>query len=526
MGSLTDYIEITTLQQLQDRFVAVAQVPIRICDAQGEPLTKESRLRNRKRIQSTGESVLAQVDISGDVVARLEMIAPTQSPRDEAQSPSWRKDILHLMAGVIGGLYDRQRQLQARIEQLATLYTLTAAFAGQRDLQSLLDLVAKTVVDVLHAKGCSIRLLNEEGTELVIKAVANLSRTYLDKGPILLSESQIDQEVISSGKPLFIEDERTDPRVLYPKEARREGIVSALCAPMTFKDRPEGAIRVYMGKKHIFDWFEISLLQAIAAQAAAAIATARLNEEAIRALQMERALAMAADVQRQMIPSQPPKVKGLEISTVYVPCYELGGDFFDFIDLPNDNLGIVICDVAGKGVRASLLMASIRASLRAHISNIFDMSQVISAVNRDLCSDTQVGDFATLFYGVMDMRNRRFTYINAGHLPPLLLRGTEVQLLSTRGALLGVDMRGQWPKVSIDIRSGDVLLAFTDGLTEAFNFEDEPFGRQRVQKAAVFAVSNGQGADGVVKHALWEMRRFTGLQNRCDDLTIVGVRVL
>jgi serine phosphatase RsbU (regulator of sigma subunit) len=525
---LTDYIEIQTLQQLQDRFVAVAQVPIRIWSMDTQAVTKESPLRRRRRAGAApagaAEEQQAIIDIAGEALARIVMTADSGDGADRPDN--WRQDILQLMAGVIGGLYHRQKQLRTRIEQLATLYTLTGVFTGQRDLPSLMDVVAKTVVDVLKAKACSIRLLNEERTELVIKAVANLSPAYLNKGPILVSASVIDQEAISTGRPVYIADERNDARVLYPKEARREGIVSALCAPMVYRGLPEGVLRVYMAKKHTFDWFEESLLTAIAAQAAAAIVSARLHQEALRAAEVDKALAMAADVQRQMIPDGPPCCGGLDIGAVYVPCYALGGDFYDFIPLPQDNLGIAICDVAGKGVRASLLMASIRASLRAHVPHVYDMSDVIAHVNADLYEGARAGDFATMFYGVMDMRRRRFTYVNAGHLPPLLMRKGQAYRLSTGGGLLGVNPAGTWSRGVLAFEPGDTIIAYTDGLSEALNFEDVPFGIDRVERAAAVAIERGQRAEEIAQHLLWEMRRFTGLQTRSDDLTIVAAKVL
>jgi sigma-B regulation protein RsbU (phosphoserine phosphatase) len=204
----------------------------------------------------------------------------------------------------------------------------------------------------------------------------------------------------------------------------------------------------------------------------------------------------------------------------------LGGDFYDFIDLPPGNMGLAICDVSGKGVRASLLMASIRASLRAHASNIYDMSEVLERVNADLCRDRLVSDFATLFYGVLDRKSRRFTYSNAGHPPPLLYRDKTFTRLGLGGPVLGIDAEARWVHDFVDLRKGDTLLAYTDGLIEGMNFEDEPFGVGRVEKAILNAVTLGYNADGIVKHVLWEMRRFTGLQTRGDDLTMIAIKVL
>ncbi len=529
---LSEYLSAEALQQLQDAFTAVAQVPIRICSSEGQPLTSPSVVADAAAEDATAEEPVAGADpamasspimVQNEIIGRVAVdTSPSQQPA--AISPR-RLRLISLVTSVIGRFCQREQQLRTRIDELATLYRLTGEFTSQNDPESLLEMVAATVVEAMKAKACSIRLLSEDGSELLRTAVCNLSQEYLDKGPILLRESLIDQEVLSTGECVYIADSRTDPRVLYPAEARREGIVSGLCAAMMYKGRPQGAIRVYMAERHEFDWFEVSLLKTIAAEAAAAIVNARLHTEALRAANMQRQLRLAGEVQRRMIPAEPPKVPGLDIAAVYVPCFELGGDFYDFLPLPSDNLGVAICDVVGKGVRASLLTASIRASLRAHAANIYEMSQVLQRVNRDLCADTLISDFATLFYCVIDALQRRLTYANAGHVPPLLIRDGRLIHLQTGGGVLGIDSDFTWRQEALALQAGDCILAHTDGLHEAMNFQDEPFGRSRVEKASLAAVEKFDSAEGVVKQVLWEMRRFAGLQKRPDDLTLVAIRV-
>jgi len=177
-------------------------------------------------------------------------------------------------------------------------------------------------------------------------------------------------------------------------------------------------------------------------------------------------------------------------------------------------------------VRASLLMASVRASLRAHAANVYEMSEVLRKVNRDLCADTLGTDFATMFYGVLDLDTRRFTYSNAGHVPPILFRGGHVRRLDAGGAVLGIDPAVPYQHESFVLSPGDVVLAYTDGLSEAMNFRDELFGRDRIERAASAAIGMEYSADGIVKHVLWEMRRFAGLQTRFDDLTLIALLVL
>lgn len=515
MARISDYLKPETLRELETAFSGTMGVRVRIgCD--------ESDVRNG----AGGDPLCAPVRIDGSRAGFVSV--EDAEPGDAAGEPvaAWKGRLAKMLADVIGRMCAHEEQLRTRVGELATLYRLTAEFTGRRDLQETLDLVARTVVDALKAKACTIRLLNAERTELVIQAVAGLSPEYLNKGPILLSESKIDQEVLDAGEPVYIADQRNDPRVLYPREATREGIVSGLCAPMMYRGRPEGVLRVYTACVHEFSWFERSLLTAIAAEAAAAIVNARLRSEAVSLANMRRQLQLAGEVQRRMIPQEAPRPEGFDIGAIYVPTYELSGDFYDFIELPEGNLGLVVCDVVGKGVRASLLTASIRASLRGHAANVYEMAEVVNKVNRDLCADTLASDFATMVYGVLDSRDRRWTYTNAGHLPPMLARDGRITELRGGGAILGVDPDQQYRWESSVLRSGDAILIYTDGLSEAMNFQDDLFGRDRIRQAFHNALKDHGSAQDIARHILWEKRRFTGLQRRFDDLTMVVVEVL
>ena len=532
MSVLTDYLAQESLQRLQDEFALVLGLGLRVRSPEGEDLTRPSPPGASADADAGAAAPVSEagvpIQLEGQLLGTIVVVGPGAEAAPapaRGQMPDVARQ-LRLMANLIARRWNRQKLLRTRIGELATMYRLTAEFTGQRDLQGVMDLVTRTVVELLGAKACTIRLLNEKQTELVIKAVANLSAEYLNKGPILVSESQIDQEVIREGKTVYVADQGSDPRVLYPAEAAREGIVSGLCAPLAYKGHTEGVIRVYMAETHEFDWYERSLLQAVAAQAAAAIVNARLYEQAVHGANLRRHVSMAAEVQRRMFLDEIPAVKGFDIHAVYDPCFELGGDFYDFHSLDTENLGVALCDVAGKGIRASLLMASIRASLRAHAANVYEMSEVLEKVNRDLCGATAVSDFATLFYGVLDTSRRRFTYANAGHVPPLLIRDGQCRHLITGGGIIGIEPDFTWEQETVALSSGDVLLAFTDGLTEAMDFRDEPFGHARAQRAALAAVEQGLDARRIARHVIWEMRRFVGLQTRLDDLTLVVIQVL
>jgi len=429
---------------------------------------------------------------------------------------------LFLMANAIARLCYQEYQLRQRIHELTAVYGVAMMLADARDLQQVLQRTVQVVAEVMETKAASIRLYVPERDELVIKAVYNLSPQYLNKGPIHLAKAEIDRIALSGEGFEYVRNMAGDARVRYPQESVREGIVSMLSAGMRYKGKPVGVLRVYTAEEQSFSPLKIDLLKAVAAQAAAAIENARLLRESVQAAALEKQVQMAADVQHRMIPHTPPKVPGLDIASVYVPCFTLGGDFYDFIPLPDNNLGLAMADVSGKGVPASLIMASVRAFLRAQVDNVYYLYEVVRRINLMLCRDTKLGEFVTLFYGVLDAKSRRFTYCNAGHVPGLVLRKGEVIELAGDNMVLGVNPDEPYKQAVIDLQRDDLLLLYTDGLTDAMNFQQERFGRQRVIEAFQ---RGGPTADAVAQNILWELRKFVGMAQPTDDVTMMVVRV-
>ena len=186
-------------------------------------------------------------------------------------------------------------------------------------------------------------------------------------------------------------------------------------------------------------------------------------------------------------------------------------------------MGIAIGDVVGKGIAASLLMASVRASLRAYAQDVYDLDEIISRVNNALTRDTLDNEFATLWYGVFDPDTLRLTYCNAGHDPPMLLRDGEIHTLDTGGMIVGVQQDSEYEKGLFDMAPGDTLLLYTDGLVDSFNDAGEKFGRKRIEHA--LTESAEKSAADTINHILWQVRRFTGPRQGVDDTTLVVVKV-
>lgn len=565
---LTDFMDLPTLQEIQDSFAAVANVKAVITDADGKLLTNPAPTReflHRQQALAAAEGDEGEGTAAGPSREGREYVAPimvgtqrlgtirmagvsslsvddvklaglaekygldakqiralvTQLTRARNTRPA-AIQFLFLLANAIARLCYQEFQLRQRINELTAVYSVATMLAESRDVQHVLDRTAKLICEVMGTKASSIRLVDAEHDELVIKAVFNLSRQYLDKGPVRLSKALIDQVALSEKGYEYVGNMATDPRVQYPEESKREGIVSMLSVGMRYKGKPIGVLRVYTDEESPFSQMRIDLMKAVAAQAAAAIENARLLEEEIAAVALERQVRMAADVQQRMIPQTPPEIPGLDLASVYVPCYELGGDFYDFIPMPANNVGLAVADVSGKGVPASLIMASVRAFLRAQVDNVYYLYEIVRRINLMLCRDTQSTEFVTLFYGVLDVPSRRFTYCNAGHPPGLVLREGKIIELSSDNMVLGIDPEQGYKQAFIDLKNGDLILLYTDGLTDAMNFQGETFGRQRVLEAFQ---QGGETADQVAQNILWHMRRFVGLTRRTDDVTMIVARI-
>ena len=439
---------------------------------------------------------------------------------DDAQQATYR--FADVLADTIALLYGQALKIRYQLTDLRTVYELAELLAGTHDLQEILDLTTRRVVEALKVKAGAIRLLDEDTGELVFKSGCNLSEEYLNKGTVTLKASPIDAAAWK-GELVYIKDAATDPRFHYRDEARREGIVSGLCAPMTYRGRTVGIIRVYTDRPYVFPEAEGALLRSIGSQAAAALIHRELYEDMLRARRVQRQLQYAGEIQRRMMPERLPASTAFEFGTVYDPTLAVGGDFYDLVELPRGHIGVCIADVMGKGIPAALMMASIRSALRAQADQIYDLDRMIGRVNRLVCRDTLPGEFATLFYGVLAPDGSRLTFCNAGHDPPLLLRGDDFIELTTGGMVLGVMPDIVYERGLVELRPGDLVVLATDGVTTALDFEDRAYGRERL-RASILRHRN-LAAPQLASQLLWDVRRFVGLADQADDTTLVVVKV-
>jgi sigma-B regulation protein RsbU (phosphoserine phosphatase) len=168
-------------------------------------------------------------------------------------------------------------------------------------------------------------------------------------------------------------------------------------------------------------------------------------------------------------------------------------------------------------------MASLRSALRVYAKFTYDIDHIMAMLNKHVCAETKIGEFTTLFYGVLSPDGRRLTYCNAGHEPPMLLRNGQIQPLGTGGMVLGIDETARFERELVSLQPGDVVLLYTDGAAEALNFSDEQYGRPRLGESLIRYAD--QPAQLIAQNILWDIRRFRGLADRIDDVTLVVLKI-
>jgi sigma-B regulation protein RsbU (phosphoserine phosphatase) len=312
-------------------------------------------------------------------------------------------------------------------------------------------------------------------------------------------------------------------------------------------------LRLYSPKPKHFDEGDINLARAVASQCAVAITNAKLYAEAIKGARATEQMRLAGFIQRKMIPQEAPQIAGLDIAATYVPCFDVGGDFYDFLRIADGCVAVAIADVIGKGIPAALMMSLFRGALWAYMdveygednirinpsgqfcdsellkrdlecaANIFWSQGAIHKLNKMACKECSNGEFITLFYAVIDAKEQIISYCNCGHEPAMLIRNSQITDLEKGGLVLGVDEKVKYEIETVELKDGDCLLFYTDGLIDAANFDGRLWGKEQlVRTAKKYAHGSAQQ---MLKNILRYRRRFVGLAEQIDDTSIIVIKV-
>ena len=411
-----------------------------------------------------------------------------------------------------------------QIERDEQIYQLTTLVAGESSLQEVLDKLAEAAVKIIGIKACSIRLLDEGAGDLKMRSTYGLSEEYRNKGVVSKNDPVI--KAAFAGEAVVLDDMRVDGRVKYKDATIKEGLVSQLTVAMLFKGRAIGVLRLYSPMPKHFEEDDIQLARAVASQCAVAITNAKLYAEYIQNAKMAEQMRLAGFIQRKMIPEKAPKIPGLDISATYIPCFDVGGDFYDFLKISENRIAIAIADVMGKGMPAALMMSCFRGAVKAYVdieSEDATILEIIEKLNLMVCGECTNGEFITFFYAVIDAEKKNITYCNCGHEPTVLLRDGKKYEFEKGGLVLGIDPQTEYEIGTVELINGDGLIFYTDGLIDSVNYDGDFWGKENMLKTALDF--NSASAELMIRNILSYRRRFVGLANQIDDTSIVIVKV-
>jgi sigma-B regulation protein RsbU (phosphoserine phosphatase) len=329
--------------------------------------------------------------------------------------------------------------------------------------------------------------------------------------------------VIQHGREQIVNDVKQDARYVKARPETR----SEIAAPIIRADGEViGVINLEADWVNGYDQHHLELLKMFASLAASAIDHTVLYRQVIKQRRVESELELARKVVESQLPRAFPLIEGFDIFGMTLPVREVGGDYFDFIHNISDRLGVIVADVSGKGLAAALVMVTFRAYIHATVINELSMRVVMARVNRLLCRTTEGDRFITTFYGLVDPENKRLLYINAGHNQPMLVRADGSSRLLEQGGLpLGIFEDARYSESVLDFLPGDVLVMYTDGVTEARSINDETFGLERLERVVREASELRAYEIGhAVTAAVHEHSSSMGGPE--DDLTVSVIKVM
>jgi len=396
------------------------------------------------------------------------------------------------------------------------------------DLNIILNLLLDALKTVIDYDAAGIFVLSEDlehpDYHFPNQKIAGIAKRGYGDHPVesddMLSRGRgIIGYVISSKESLIIEDVRKDKRYVIG----RKETLSEIAVPIIKNDKAIGALDVESDTLSAFNHYHLEILQFFADAAAISLEKAILHHQILEKKKLEEQMQIAKDVQLNLLPAQSPEIEGYDIAGICIPTYEIGGDYYDYIQLDENNYAIIIADVSGDGVPAALIMAAFRAILRNQLKLIQEPAEIMKLLNEQIPEVSRKRDFITAFYGKLNFNEHKFTYTNCGHNPPVLMRSDgQIEFLETGGPSLNIVREADFVSDSVNLAPGDQIIFYTDGVTEIFNRDSTEYGFERLEK--VILNSKDSSAIEILNKIVESTKNFSGTNLYRDDFTLVVLK--
>lgn len=406
--------------------------------------------------------------------------------------------------------------------EVSVLSEVTKALILHKPLDELVEYIMDLICERIQMDRAILMLRDEVTTQLDPKVV-RINNKQLKNQKIQVSQSIINTSV-DRHSSILISDVQSDTRFRAQDSILKLNIQSAMCVPLWNNKEIIGIIycdRIATPEQFTND--DLRLLTLLSNVAAVKIENAVLFEKALEKEKFEKELALAAQIQKDLLPQKNPEIEGYDIVGTNIPCLQVGGDYYDFLEIDDDRIGIVIADVSGKGVGASLLMASLRAALQTEVHTGYNIEDMAGRLNNLIHRCTASNAFISFFYCELNTKTGEMRYVNAGHNPPLILeKKKRIQHLVSCGLCLGMFPAQDYESSVIKLNPGDTALLYTDGLTESRNMDNEELTEEGLAK--LLKKHQKLPAEKLMETIFEELDAFTDGADPMDDMTLVIIK--
>jgi sigma-B regulation protein RsbU (phosphoserine phosphatase) len=402
------------------------------------------------------------------------------------------------------------------------IFEYAARISKENDPSKLLVLNADLARDLVGADRASIWLVDEKSSELMTRVAHGVNEIRIPLGTGIVGSC------VSTNQTIVVNDTSSDERFLHRVDnSSGYHTSSVLAVPLCAEGNVIGALQL-LNKPGGFSTEDAELLRFTALYSASAINAERMRREAEAVRLMRHELDLAREVQRGLLPQDLQPVRGIEYAGVCRPARSVGGDYYDFLELPGDLFSFILGDVSGKGIPAAVLMASIQTLLRSMLMhNPLPVGSVMNELNAAIhrCSSQQF--YTTLFSAVLNAERTKLTYVNAGHIPPMVLRaGPEGRIdRTTQGNLpISILPSTKYTDGTIDIGPGDLILCYSDGISEVFNAAGDMWDDNRIEEA--LRKNRDRPVEEIINAVVAAVDEYAAGVDQFDDMTLVAVRAL
>lgn len=418
-------------------------------------------------------------------------------------------------------LQAENRQLQLAINELKILNDVATTISSVQSVDEIIDQIVMKCIKHIGVEEGTVNLLehHKEGDDF--HTMVRHKDSSGVKVPYRM-DAGLKGWMLKNRTSFLSNDIRHDERFQFLSEDEYP-FTSILCVPLIVKGEMTGYLAVFNKKEGEFSNEDRRLLSIIGSQSAQIIENARLLEEEKRLISLQEELSMASEIQRKLLPDAPPDIPGYQLFATNIPAKSVGGDYYDFVPITDDRLAFCIGDITGKGMPAAMLMANLQATFRSQVLVNDDCSVCITRTNKLLYRSTESTKFATMIYGALDPKTGEVKYTNGGHDCPILFKKNQdpIQLEST-GLILGIFEDSEYTQESVQLNTGDLLLLFSDGISEAMNSDLEMYGTNRLQE--LVQNNHTKSTSEIGSLILDDIREHVDGNTQSDDITLMLIK--